>query len=142
MLIPDINVLVYAFRDDMPARQETLRWLEEVSLGSEELAIPEHVFAGFVRIVTHPRIFANPTQVEVALAFVDELRSVPQYVRVQPTGRCWEIFRTLCVETGARGNQIPDAYLAAIAIDAGATFVTRDRGFARFQRLSWQRPFA
>ena len=75
-----------------------------------------------------------------ALAFAAALRSSPATIAVQPGERTWPIFHELVTRTGAKGNAIPDAYLAAIAIDLGATFFTADRGIARFEGLRWQHP--
>jgi toxin-antitoxin system PIN domain toxin len=98
------------------------------------------VLTGFLRIATHPRIFERPTSTADALAFADALRSQPNAVLVAPGRRHWEIFARLCREGGARGNLVPDAYLAALAIESGAELITADRGFARFRTLQWRHP--
>ena len=98
------------------------------------------VLSGFVRVVTHPRVFVEPTPLVVALSFAELVRTAPASVKVSPGARHWELFRDLCEKTGARGNAVPDAYLAALAIELGATWISADRGFSRFSGLRWQHP--
>lgn len=98
------------------------------------------VLVRFVRVVTHPRVFSPPTPLESALAFVEALRSEPNAVFLSPGARHWDIFTRICRAAGARGNLVPDAYLAALAIENGSELVTADRGFARFPGLSWRHP--
>ena len=140
MRLPDVNVLVYAFREDAPGHREWRRWLEELVEGPEPFALSDHVLAGFLRVVTHPRVFDPPTPLGAALAFAEALRSRPNAVVVTPGPRHWEILTRLSQESGARGNPLPDAWLAALAIEQGCAFITADRGFARFAGLRWSRP--
>lgn len=100
------------------------------------------MLSGFLRIVTHLRIFTPPTPMEPALTFVERLRAQHTAVHVRPGRRHWEIFARLCREAGARGNLVPDAYLAALAIESGCELVTTDRDFSRFQGLRWRHPLA
>jgi uncharacterized protein len=93
-----------------------------------------------LRIVTHPRIFDPPTPLDIALEFIEGLRARPNCVLVAPGPRHWEIFTSLCRSTGSKGNVVPDAYLAAMAIETGNEWVTTDRGFARFTGLRWRHP--
>jgi toxin-antitoxin system PIN domain toxin len=95
-----------------------------------------------LRIVTHPRVFATPTPIDVALEFAQSLRVRPNCVAVTPGARHWEIFTELCRATGTTGNLVPDAYLAALAIESGSEWVTTDGGFARFPGLRWRHPLA
>lgn len=140
MLLLDVNVLVYAHREDAPDHERYLEWLEELANGSESFGVAELVLSGFLRIVTHPKIFATPTPLRAALDFAETLRSQPHCVILSPGPRHWEIFTRLCVEGGAKGNLVPDAYLAALAIESGSEWVTADRGFARYPGLRWRHP--
>jgi toxin-antitoxin system PIN domain toxin len=90
--------------------------------------------------VTHPRIFVEPSPLESALEFIDVLNASPATAPVVPGERHWKIFTDLCRRIGAAGNRIPDAFLAAIAIEQGATWVSADRGFAGFPGLRWVDP--
>jgi hypothetical protein len=98
------------------------------------------VLSGFVRVVTHPRVFVEPTPLEVALEFADALRRSPASVSLVPGDRHWSIFVDLCRRADVAGNLVPDAFLAALAVEQGATLVTADRSFGRFPRLRWEHP--
>ena len=140
MILLDVNVLVHAFHAGSPEHREYRAWLEAVADGEEPFGLSELVLSGFVRIVTHPRVFDPPAPVADALAFADVLRSRPNAVPLAPGTRHWGIFSQLCRAAGARGNLVPDAYLAALAIETGAELVTSDRDFARFPGLRWRHP--
>ncbi len=98
--------------------------------------------SGFLRVVTHPRVFNEPDSVEDALGFVEGLRKLPHVVAIRPGDRHWSIFARLCRVTHAAGNAVPDAYLAAMAIESGSELATADRDFARFPDLRWRDPIA
>lgn len=140
MLLPDVNVFVYAHRSDTPDHDRYRSWLESVLSSDSAFGASALVLSGFVRVVTHPRVFAEPTPLEVALRFVADVRQRPTCVVVAPGPRHWDIFERLCHESGAKGNLVPDAYLAAIAIEAGLEWVTTDRDYARFPGLRWRHP--
>ena len=140
MVLPDVNVLVYAHREDSPHHAGCRKWVEAVVNGSESYGLSELVLSGFVRVVTHPKVFTQPSPLADALEFTEQLRGRPNCVPVAPGRRHWEIFRELCAEAGAKGNLVPDAYLAAMAIEAGCEWVTTDRDFSRFKGLRWRHP--
>ena len=108
----------------------------------EAYAVSDHVLSGFMRIVTHPRIFHPPAPIEAALAFANAFRLQPNAVPIQPGARHWEIFTRLGRDADARGNLIPDAWLAALAIESGCEFITTDRDYSRFAGLRWQHPLS
>lgn len=136
----DVNVLVQAFRDDAPRHAGVRMWLEELIEGESSFGLSDLVLSGFLRIVTHPKIFEPPTPLGPALEFAEAVRSQPNCVRLSPHDRHWEIFLRLCRSAEARGNLIPDAYLAALAIESGSEWVTSDRDFSRFPGLHWSTP--
>jgi toxin-antitoxin system PIN domain toxin len=136
----DVNVLVYAHRPEAPRHAEHRAWLEEARLGSEPLGLLDIVASGFLRVVTHPRIFREPTPLGIALEFLEALRSSPATVPVLPGARHWRIFTDLCRRLDARGNKVPDAYLAAAAMEQGATWISSDRAFAGVPGLRWMPP--
>ncbi len=140
MVLPDVNVLVYAHRTDTPAHAGCLRWLEAVINGPNAYGYSELVLGGFLRVVTHPRVFTTPSRMEPALAFVDGIRSQPNAVPIAPGPRHWGIFEDLCRKTNPKGNLVPDAYLAALAIESGSEWVTTDRDYSRFPGLKWRHP--
>jgi toxin-antitoxin system PIN domain toxin len=137
-----VNVLVYAFREDAPQHASYREWLAALVRSDEAYAVSDQVLSGFLRIVTHPRVFHPPTPVEAALAFTDAFRGQPNAVPIQAGARHWDIFAKLCRDAGARGNLIPDAWLAALAIESGCEFITTDRDFSRFPGLRWRHPLA
>jgi uncharacterized protein len=142
MRLADVNVLVYAFRDAAPGHAQYRAWLEGMVGSEEAYAVSDHVLAGFLRVVTHPRVFHPPTPLEPAIAFAHAFRGRANAVPVVPGERHWSIFLRLCGDAGARGNLVPDAWLAALAIENGCEFVTTDRDFARFPGLRWRHPLA
>jgi toxin-antitoxin system PIN domain toxin len=138
--LADVNVLVYAFREDAPGHAGCRAWLTAMADGHEAFALSSHVLSGFLRVVTHPRVFHPPTPLDAALAFVEALRSRPNAVTIAPGERHWEIFTRLCRQADARGNLVADAWLAALAMEWGCEFVTSDRDYARFPGLRWRHP--
>jgi toxin-antitoxin system PIN domain toxin len=140
MVLPDVNALVYAHREDAPHHAGCRDWVEAVVNGGESYGLSATVLSGFVRVVTHPKVFARPSPLADALEFTEQLRGRANCVPVAPGRRHWAIFRELCVEAGAKGNLVPDAYLAAMAIEAGCEWVTTDRDFSRFKGLRWRHP--
>ena len=140
MILLDVNVLVYAFREDTPRHPDFHAWLEDIANGDNAFGLSDLVLSGFLRIVTHPRIFAPPSPAEDALAFAEMLRDRPHCVPVAPGLRHWGIFARLCRENGAKGNLVPDAYLAALAIESGCEWITTDRDYSRFPGLRWRHP--
>ena len=140
MKLIDVNVLVYAHRRDAPRHLSYLAWLHRLLNGSEPFGTADLVLSGFLRVVTHPRIFDPPTEPELALRFVQTIRESAGHVVIAPGPGHWPIFTRLVEESGSRGNLIPDAFLAAIAIEAGCTWITTDRDYTRFNGLDWCHP--
>lgn len=138
--MPDVNVLVAAHRTDAPHHLELKDWLEAAVGGAETLGLSDSVLTGFVRIVTHPRVFAQPTPGALALQQAAALRAAPGCSHIVPGSRFWGTFHELCLSADARGNLVADAAHAALAMEAGAVWVTLDRDFARFDGLSWRSP--
>ena len=140
MVLPDVNVLVHAHREDSPSHKDCKRWLMGVLEGQEGYAISELVLSGFLRVVTHARVFNPPTPLRNALEFMEVVKTQPHCSLVSPGARHWKIFTGLCKSAAAKGNLIPDAYFAALAIETGCEWVTTDRDFARFPGLKWRDP--
>lgn len=142
MILPDVNVLVYAHRSDVPDHEAYRTWLEKAVASESAFGIAEVVLSGFVRVVTHAAIFPTPTPLREALAQADALRARPNCVLVAPGARHWELFVRLCSAVRARGNLVADAYLAALAIESGSEWITTDRDFSRFPELRWRHPLS
>ena len=142
MIFPDVNVLVHAFREDAPGHGPHREWLQSLVASPEAFGVSDQILSGFLRIVTHPRVFHPPTPVPVAIAFAEAFRAQPNAVPVAPGARHWTIFTELCRGVEARGNLVPDAWIAAMAIERGCELVTTDRDFARFPGLRWRHPLS
>ena len=140
MILPDVNVLVYAYREEAEDHGDYREWLESVINSDSAFGLSDLVLRGFLRVVTHPRIFVPPSPRAHAMQFAEALRERPNRVAVTPGPDHWRIFRRLCDESGAKGNLVPDAFLAALAIERGCEWITTDRDFARFPGLRWRHP--
>jgi toxin-antitoxin system PIN domain toxin len=140
MKLLDVNVLLYAARIDSPDHEKYAKWLEDVLNSAEPYALSEFVLSSFVRIATNPRAFQQPSTTDEALEFVDHLREQPHCLLVQPGPQHWEIFRDLCRLIQAKGNLVPDAYLAALAIESGCEWISTDKDYGRFPGLNWRHP--
>ncbi|OQW31479.1 MAG: DNA-binding protein [Nitrospira sp. SG-bin1] len=141
MILPDVNVLVYAHRQDSTRHSDYRDWLKGILTSDAAFGVSDLVLRGFLRIVTHPRVFGDPTPLPLAMQFAASLRNHPNAVTVAPGERHWDIFQRLCQEVSAKGNLVADAFLAALAIEAGAEWITTDRDYARFPGLRWSHPF-
>ena len=142
MILTDINILVYAHREDSINHPAFCKWLESVINSDQAYGMSDIVLSGFLRVVTHPQVFNPPSNMDQALEFVNDVRNQPNCVIIQPGLRHWGIFETLCKTAGVKGNLVPDAYLAALAIESGCEWITTDRDYARFPQLSWRHPLS
>lgn len=140
MISCDVNVLVYAYNLHEPRHGEYRDWLEAALNGDRPFGLPSLVASGFVRVVTHPKVLVEPLRPDRALDIAERMRTSPAAVPMEPGRRHWAIFTALCRHVAARGNAVPDSYLAALAIEHGAEWNTADRGFARFPGLSGRHP--
>jgi len=140
MILTDVNVLVYAHREDAPGHVAYREWLENLINSDQAYGFSDLVLSGFLRVVTHPRVFSPPSDLTSAFAFTQILRSQPNAIPVSPGSRHWDIFKSLCEAAGVKGNLIPDAYLAALAIESGSEWITTDRDYSRFPGLKWRHP--
>lgn len=143
-MTPDVNLLVAASRSDHAHHEVAFAWLEGAVRGASEgmpLKLQPMVVASFLRLVTHPKIFLNPTPLAQALRFVDALLAAP-YVEQPSLGAEWPAFRKLCEDKNLAANAIPDAWLAAAVIHQSEHLVSFDGDFKRllsrnqFTRLS------
>jgi uncharacterized protein len=141
MILPDVNVLLYAFRRDKPTHSRYHDWLDATLNGESAYAMSPQVLSSVIRISTHHRIFAHPSQLEEALAFSRVCMEQPHCQIVEPGPRHWAIFADLCRRTRASGNLVQDAWFAALAIENACEWITTDRDFSRFPGLRWRPPF-
>jgi toxin-antitoxin system PIN domain toxin len=142
VLLPDVNVLVYAHRAESPEHPRYGDWLRRLAEGAEPYGLSELGASAFVRIVTNPKIWSEPTSVEQALEFIDRLRRRSNARLLTHGPGSWDVFSRLCRAARARGKLVADAYHAALAIEHGCEFVTADADFARFAGLRHRHPLA
>ena len=143
MLLPDVNVLLYAhFEGSTPDHSEYAAWLTRLATGPEPFALSVLVLAGFIRIATNRRIFDPPSTIDTAFAFVSSLLERPTARIVGPGPDHFPIFEQLCRDSGAAGKLVADAQHAAVAIEHGCTMVSTDSDFSRFPGLRWQHPLS
>jgi toxin-antitoxin system PIN domain toxin len=140
VILCDVNVLVYAHKEGTERHRDFREWLTAAINGDEPFGVNDQILSGFLRIVTNRRVFDRPSRLPEAFAFANALRDSPRAVPVEPGPRHWELFERLCREGKAPGNLVPDAWFAALAIEAGCDWVTTDRDFARFPGLRWRHP--
>jgi toxin-antitoxin system PIN domain toxin len=140
MILPDVNVLIAAFRVDLPEHAVCRPWLVDVISRDARFGLSTLVLSAVVRITTNRRVFMTPNSTTDAFAFCDSLIAQPHCQLVEPGERHWDIFRRLCVEADVRGPHATDAWFAALAIESGSEWITLDRDFARFPGLEWRAP--
>ncbi|MEX1171210.1 MAG: type II toxin-antitoxin system VapC family toxin [Chloroflexota bacterium] len=140
MLMPDVNILIYAHRQDEEWHEPYADWLKDLVDGPEPFALSVLVAVGFVRIVTNARIYDDPTPLPVALAVIEQLAVHPRCRLATPGANHLDDVARLCRAVGATGKLVADAQHAAVAIGEGCTWVTRDADFAAFEPygLRWR----
>jgi toxin-antitoxin system PIN domain toxin len=140
MILPDVNVLIYAFRTDSPHHAICHPWLTAVVAGDGRFGLSPLTLSALVRVTTNDRAFREPSTLAEAFTFCDYLLDQPNCEVVEPGERHWAIFRRLCRDTDIRGPRVTDAWFAALAIEWGCEWITLDRDFARFPGLRWAAP--
>lgn len=141
MILPDVNVLIYAFRSDSTDHSKYKKWLGDVVNGVAAFGIAPQVLSSVVRICTHPRIFKQPSDLKETLEFCTAILECPNATLIFPQERHWSIFQSLCVASKVTGNLVADAWFAALAIESGCDWITTDGDFGRFSGLTWRSPF-
>jgi toxin-antitoxin system PIN domain toxin len=141
MLLPDVNVLIYAHMEASTAEHsDYAAWITRLATGPEPFALSVLALSGFVRVATNPRIFDPPSTLDRSFAFVSSLMERPTARIVGPGPDHLDILERLCRESGATGKLVADAQHAAVAMEHGCTMVSTDSDFSRFPGLRWQHP--
>ena len=135
MIVPDANVLLYAYHAGVPQHPRARRWVETVFSGSEPIGLTWQCMTAFVRLATHNKVFTHPYRVSEALDIVRAWLAAPPARILEPGPRCFDIFAHLLAGSQVQGPLVMDAALAAMAIEVGATLATTDRDFRRFDGL-------
>lgn len=142
MILLDVNLLVYATVEEFGQHQPAREWLEGRMSGPYGVALPWATLTGYVRIVSNPRILERPMPLARAWEQVEEWLALDVTYTPEPTARHHEILSGLLPAVGNRSNLVPDAHLAALAMEYGLTLCSTDADFARFPGLRWENPLA
>ena len=140
MILPDINLLIYAYDSTSPWHERASRWWDSCLSGSIPIGIPWIVALGFIRLWTNPRVFANPMPVDTAVAHVESWlgRRVVRIVNPGPLHA--ELVFSYLRSVARGGNLTTDAHLAALAVESGCVIHTADTDFLRFSGVKWVNP--
>ncbi len=141
MILPDVNVLVYAFDDQSVRHEDCRKWLRKVMEGEEPFAMVELILCSFMRVVTHPKILKKPPSLKQATHAVQAILGHPLCRIVRPGEKHFDIFLEKCHTVKVQGGFISDVYLAAIAIEHDCEMITFDKGFQRIPNLKWRLPY-
>ena len=140
MIIPDLNLLVYAYSDGAPFHSAARRWWDDLINGNERVGVSWAVATGFVRLMTHPSVLASPATPEKALDFVTEWFQFPQVSPVNPGAGHLDLLRKNLAVAGVGANLVTDAHIAALAMEYQAEVHSNDTDFSRFPGLRWRNP--
>ena len=140
MIVPDINLLIYAYDAESPFNLAATRWWEGLINGDEQVGLPWVVSTGFIRIITNPRMINFPLSPLEAVDYVRQWLGMPHVSAIDPGDEHMRYFRQNIEAVGRGGDNVPDAHIAALAMERDAVVHTRDRGFRRFPGLRWRDP--
>jgi toxin-antitoxin system PIN domain toxin len=140
MKLVDTNVLVYIVNENAPQHPRVRAWWEAAIVDEVPIGLAWMVVLGFLRICTHPRVFARPLTSAEAIAKLEIWLSLPNIKVVTETEDHWSFLKRLLDEAGRAGDLTTDAHLAAIATAYGASIVSCDIDFRRFQKVRWENP--
>lgn len=141
MILLDANLLVYAHVSDYAEHERARNWLDQKLGEPARVGLPWESILAFVRLVTNPRVFARPESIKQAWRQVEEWLDAPSAFVPCPTERHRAVLSTLLVQV-TRPNLVPDAHLAALAIEHGLVLCSTDGDFARFPGLRWENPLS
>ncbi len=142
MVIPDINLLVYAYNADAPAHDVAKAWWEGLLNSDQQVGLPWVVMLGYVRLMTYARVVVNPLSTDEALGHIQSWLAMPGAQAIEPGPDHLVIFSRLSSEVGGTHSLVTDIHLAAIALEYGAELHSNDVDFGRFKDLAWVNPIA
>jgi uncharacterized protein len=142
VIILDANLLLYAYDSSNSSHKAARAWLERTLQGDEDVSIPLVTLLAFIRIGTHPKVFARPMGVEDAVGAVQSWLELPNVSIAEPASSHWTQLAAVARSGQARGGEVMDAHVATLAIQSGATLCTTDKGFARYDGLKRLNPIA
>ncbi len=142
MILVDANLLVYAHVESASFHDPARRWLDDRLNGNARVGLPWPSLLAFVRLVTNPRIYSKPSTLDQAWRVVEAWLEAPPVWIPQPTERHPEFLERMLLSGASATNLVPDAHLAALAVEHGLVLQSADRGFARFPDLRFENPLA
>jgi uncharacterized protein len=142
MIVLDANILLYAYDETSAQHRAASAYVRRIFSNSDQIGIPSHSVAAFLRIITHPGLRNGRYSLEEAVEIVDEWFSLPQVRLLAPGEHHWPLLRRTLLEGHAAGRLVTDAEIAAITMEYGGELQTNDRDFARFPGLRWKNPLA
>lgn len=140
MILPDVNLLVYAYNEAAPLHAAARAWWEGLVGRGRPVALSWAVIFGFVRLTTHPEVFVDPLRPDEALDRVASWLERPEIRIVEPGPRHLVIVRELFAATGVAASLTTDTHLAALAIEHQCQLHSNDADFGRFPGLLWHNP--
>ena len=140
MIVPDVNLLLYAYFEEFPDHGAARQWWEAIVNGSEPVGLPWAVIVGFLRISTWPKGLSNPITAQQAIAIVESWLAYPHVALLNPESKHLSTLAAIATSARIVGNLFPDAHIAALAIEHDAEVHTNDRDFDRFPGLRWRNP--
>jgi uncharacterized protein len=140
VILPDLNLVVYAHNRDAPHHAAARIWWEGLLNGTEPVAVPWAVVLGFVRLMTHRSVLVHPMSPSAALTRVRAWFARPNVERLEPGQQHVDLLDRLLSAAGTGGNLTTDAHLAALAIEYQCELHSNDHDFARFPGLRWRNP--
>lgn len=141
MIIPDLNLLIYAHDNQTTQHVRAKQWWEDSLSGNEAVGMPWVVVLGFIRLTTSKKVFTKPLSMSQCLNIIASWRLQKNYNELLPGAEHYKIFSRLLIESEAGSNLTTDAHLAALAIEYQATLYSNDNDFARFSGLKWINPY-
>jgi len=142
MILLDVNLLLYAYDSSSKNHSKAKNWWESKLSQAQPVALPWTTILAFLRIVTNPRILTSPLDIAEASEIVQSWLERPMVFIPAPTEQHWIILKKLLIESQSPANHVPDAHLAALAIEHGALLCSSDRDFLRYNELRWENPMA
>ncbi len=142
MILPDVNLLVYAIDETSSFHKQSRAWWDELLSSTEPVGLCYPAILGFIRLTTNRRIFESPLSIGTAVDHVENWLGQPNTILLLPTGSHWPLLAKLLKSTGAGANLTTAAHLAAFAIEHGCTLCSNDSDFERFEGLRWENPLS
>jgi hypothetical protein len=140
VILVDANLLIYAHDVEAPAHERARAWLDQRLNGGTRVGLPWVSILAFLRLITNPRVFPRPSTIETAWGVVRAWLGNESAWIPQPTERHEEILEQMLLSGGVAANLVPDAHLAALAVEHGLVLCSADRDFTRFPGLRFENP--